>query len=333
MTLPRSNLVSPETTPYYHCISRCVRRAFLCGHDELTGRSFEHRRDWIVKRLATLSSVFAIDICAYAVMSNHHHLVLRLNPESAETWSTREVLGRWCTLFKPTPAIHKYLSGMPVECDEEQEIERLTETYRSRLRDLSWFMRCLNEPIARKANAEDDCTGRFWEGRYKSQALLDEQALLSCMAYVDLNPVRAGQAETPEKSAFTSIRQRIKDNTVLEPPGEIPQNRPELLKLDKNSTKKSTLPFDFFEYLELVDWSGRAIHPKKKSAISSHTPAILKRLQINPDAFLQYANRKEKGFYHVIGKKRSIKEAVTRLGRRFLKGPTAAERLFRTVTA
>ena len=105
MTLPRSALVSVQATPYYHCIGRCVRRAFLCGEDVFTGRSFEHRRGWIVERLALLSSVFAIDVAAYAVMSNHYHVVLRINADLASSWSVDEVLRRWCSLFAGNPIV------------------------------------------------------------------------------------------------------------------------------------------------------------------------------------------------------------------------------------
>lgn len=100
MTYPRAALVAPETTPYYHCVSRCVRRALLCGVDRLTGRDFEHRKQWIVERLAQLSEVFTIDVCAYAVMSNHHHLVLRIDAAAARALSEDAVAERWGKLFE-----------------------------------------------------------------------------------------------------------------------------------------------------------------------------------------------------------------------------------------
>ena len=96
MAKPRNQQIDLAHTPYYHCVSRCVRRAFLCGHDEQTGKSYDHRRGWIEQRLLFLGQVFAIDICAYAVMSNHCHVVLYVDQEKAKSWSMTEVLISAC---------------------------------------------------------------------------------------------------------------------------------------------------------------------------------------------------------------------------------------------
>ena len=118
MTRPRNELVSIDDTPYYHVVSRCVRRAFLCGKDQLTGKCYEHRRQWIVNRVRLLCSVFAIDLCAYAVMSNHYHLVVKLNPDETEYWDDRETLQRWTQLFKGPLLVQKYLEGSPLSQHE-----------------------------------------------------------------------------------------------------------------------------------------------------------------------------------------------------------------------
>jgi REP element-mobilizing transposase RayT len=183
MPQSRKSQVSLLDTPYYHCVSRCVRRSFLCGEDKVSGQSYEHRRGWVEERLLLLSSVFAIDICAYAVMSNHTHIVMHVDKRLALSWSVDEVLSRYHRLYKGTLVTQKYRQGVKLSGGEQALFDEVVERYRTRLYDLSWFMRNLNEFIAREANKEDKCTGRFWEGRFKSQALLDEQALLSCMAY------------------------------------------------------------------------------------------------------------------------------------------------------
>ena len=195
MPKPRYRQVSIEDTPYYHCVSRCVRRAFLCGRDSQTGYDFNHRRQWIVDRIKLTCSVFAIDLCAYAIMSNHYHIVVKINAEQVKTWSDEEVARRWTQIFTGPLLVRQYLGNADLTSTELERIAKLFATWRERLSDLSWFMRCINEPIARMANAEDHCTGSFWEGRFKSQALLDERALLACMAYVDLNPIRAAMAK------------------------------------------------------------------------------------------------------------------------------------------
>ena len=112
MTLPRSSLVCVDDTPFYHITSRCVRRSFLCGVDPTTGTDYSHRRLFIEQRIHLLSSVFAIDIAAYAVMSNHLHLVVKLSPQVVDEWSDHEVVNRWTCLFKGPLLIQKYSQGV-----------------------------------------------------------------------------------------------------------------------------------------------------------------------------------------------------------------------------
>jgi REP element-mobilizing transposase RayT len=211
MALPRSQYVQEGQEGVYHCFSRCVRRAFLYGFDALTRRDFSHRKAWLVERLRFLAAIFAIEVCAYAVMENHYHTVLRTRPDIVATWSDQEVALRWLKLFPR----HRDLQGTalpPAEkdiCALADCPERIAQL-RQRLSSLSWFMGRLNEYMARAANKEDEVKGRFWESRFKCQALLDEAAIAACMVYVDLNPIRAGLAGSPELSDFTSIQERIR---------------------------------------------------------------------------------------------------------------------------
>ena len=200
MTIPRATIVSLENTQWYHCVSRCVRRAYLCGRDDASGKDFSHRRGWIAERIKTLSNVFCIDVAGYAVMSNHYHVVVHINRDKAQGLSDREVLERWCRLFRGSELVQKFMNQQEIAPHEQVSLKGEIEEIRERLYNLSWFMRCLNEYVARMANKEDGVKGRFWEGRFKSQALLDEKALLAALAYVDLNPVRAGIAKLPEES-------------------------------------------------------------------------------------------------------------------------------------
>ncbi len=210
-TYARGQIVVEDEVGVYHCIARCVRRAFLCGVDPYTRQDYSHRKEWILDRLRELAGLFAIEVCGYCVMSNHLHLVLRIRPDIAEQWSAEEIALRWYRVFPPRDDA----TGEPVEPDEHDlamltaNSDRLAEV-RKRLANLSWFMRCLCEKIARAANHDDGCSGRFWAGRFKSVALLDEAALLACSVYVNLNPIRAAIATTPEESAYTSGRDRIR---------------------------------------------------------------------------------------------------------------------------
>jgi REP element-mobilizing transposase RayT len=322
MPKPRKALVSLEATPYYHCVSRCVRRAFLCGEDTHSGKSYEHRRRWIEERIGQLAAVFAIDVCAYAVMSNHYHVVLHVDRAQAEEWDDAEVIRRWRRLFTGHPLTQSFLAGAALSEAERRLVADLVAEWRARLMDISWYMRCLNESIARQANREDHCTGRFWEGRFKSQALLDEKALAACLAYVDLNPVRAGMTDTPEDSDYTSIQRRIR-HALSEPDGQA-QQPPELMPFVGNPRAEMPkgLPFRLTDYLELVDWTGRHLREDKRGVIPADLPPVLERLQIDPKYWLYLARQFESRFKGLVGGVHRLRAACEMLGYR--RTPNAA---------
>ncbi|WP_137168740.1 transposase [Salinimonas lutimaris] len=275
MPRPRKSLINLSDTPYYHCMSRCVRRAFLCGHDAQNHKSYEHRRQWVEDRLLFLAGVFCIDVCAYAVMSNHTHVVLRINKQKAEKLTTKEILVRWHKLYRGMLLSRRFVN--PAEQGELSDteirtVQELAEVYRSRLYDISWFMRLLNEYIARRANKEDECTGHFWEGRFKSQALLDEAALAACMTYVDLNPVRAGLADSPAHSSHTSIKKRIEARKYRKQPRRLSP-----LADHANNRLADELPFQIEDYFSLVEASRHLFQHNKPRRVRCETNAIIIR--------------------------------------------------------
>ena len=181
-------------------------------------------------------------------------------------------------------------------------------------------MRCLNEPIARQANTEDNCRGHFWESRFSSQALLDEAALISAMAYVDLNPVRANMAQTPEQSDHTSIQTRLQDTekAKLLKPFSGPDNR----------TDPDPIACDFNNYLQLLDWTGRAILPNKRGFIAEDMPPILARLNINAEQWLKQHHQLQNHYPHFMGHWQSLQKACRQLKRRWIKGKHHSQLLF-----
>jgi REP element-mobilizing transposase RayT len=313
MPQPRKSQVSLDDTPYYHCVSRCVRRAYLCGEDKQTGKSYEHRRQWVEDYLLKLADVFAIDVCAYAVMSNHTHIVLHVNQQQAEAWSIQEVLERWHRLHKGTLLTQMYLNielRAQLDTSQLQCINDTAEIYRKRLYDLSWFMRQLNEHIAREANKEDKCTGRFWEGRFKSQALLDEAALMACMAYVDLNPVRAKMETTPESSKHTSVKLRAK---AVQHKKAQPKTLFPFVGNPRNNMPQG-LPFQLHHYLELVDSTGRIVREDKLGHLSLQASPIMQRLGIAPEQWLSLSCEFEQHFSGAVGKERLLRQYHQHLG-------------------
>lgn len=339
MGYSRKSLISLEDTPYYHVVARCVRRAWLWGYDTYAGKDYSHRKAWVLQRLRHLADIFSIDLCAYAIMSNHYHLVLRVDRQRMARQSHAEIVTRWTQLFSNPPLIQRWQDGR-ASAAERMIAEELIERWRLRLIDISWYMRCLNEYLARRANAEDACTGRFWEGRFKSQALLDEAGLLTAMAYVDLNPVRAGIAATPEESEFTSVYTRLqlfrRESAVQPRMRQSPrslsgrQASPPLLAFSELADPgRSNIPMKFPEYLQLLDWTGRRRRADKRGAMEQDLPPMLVRLQIEPDAWLQTMRPQGNHFGRAIGRVERLQSYARRLGQSWIRGLHAARRLQR----
>ncbi len=211
---------------------------------------------------------------------------------------------------------------------EQLAIDKIIRLWKSRLYDISWFMRCLNEPLARMANSEDNCTGHFWEGRYKSQALLDDAALITCMSYVDLNPIRARMADTPETSDYTSIQSRIRAHAKQ----QMNYHPIKLQKFigDESMQKEEGIQFSLHDYLQLVDYTGRAILENKRGHISDKIPPILNRLGIKQSAWLNGVTTFEKRFHLAAGAVDKLQAMATQLQQKWLKGCGAAKSLYKT---
>jgi hypothetical protein len=330
MATPRSMIVDEAVTPWYHCTSRCVRRAFLCGEGH------GHRKDWIQARLRELVGIFAIDCGGFAVMDNHLHLLLRLDSPRAEAWSPEEVARRWATLFPL-----RDLGGTPLPVSEAHVRDLAADPVwvarmRGRLANLGWFMKCLKEPLARLANKEDGCTGAFWEGRYKSVAVLDEASLLATAAYIDLNPLAAGYATTPEASEHTSLRARIdhaRADGTLEAVGDDASTQAQaagqeaglwLLPTEDRSDRGEGRPglvagCTLSCYLRLVDCASRLAR-EGKAHLDAETVSIFERLRIDAPAWQETVTR----LFHAtrrtgshLGSTDRLGEAARRHGRRW----------------
>jgi hypothetical protein len=327
MTYPRSHLVSEDEPGYYHVVTRCVRRGFLCGWDKLTGQSYEHRRQWIEARILELADCFAVSVYAFSVMHNHTHAVLHVDPGQPQSWSDEEVARRWLTAF-PGSLKHD-------DSEELAEIrmlaltgdpERLAEL-RKRLGSLSWFMKALNEPIARRANREDNCKGKFWESRFKCQALLEPHAVLSCMAYVDLNPARAAMCDTLADSDFTSIQRRLRERNGLSAkirPGRSLLDRP--LKPVAGHDADALMGMTESSYIELVQWTGEQARSDKRGKLKPLTeakraaPADIWHVTNHPKAWIRQVQGTENIYYRAIGSAEALMTKAEELGQSWMKG-------------
>ena len=333
MTMARAHLVDPAVTRWYHCITRCVRRAFLLGESDGTGS----RKDWIERRLQELAEIFAVAVGGFSVMDNHLHVLVRLDPDTAKDWSDEEVVRRWGRLFPPRDKARQPLPVSQTWVEWRLKDARWVATARTRLQSLSWFMKCLKEPLSRLANRQDKARGAFFEGRFKSVAILDDESLLATCTYIDLNPVAAGIVEVPEASPHTSITTRVEhvkaqgrtDDLKAAEQGSVAGSAASagleesiwLCPIEDRrrleSSREGMLEgFSLGSYLALVDFTGRLFRDGK-AVISAEVAGILARLGSSAE---RWHSRLEKlktgrllGRFFAASRDR-LREVATRLG-------------------
>jgi hypothetical protein len=238
-------------------------------------------------------------------MDNHLHVLVRLDVDDASGWPAEEVVRRWTVAYPPKTAKGEEVEITQAWIDQHASDEKRVELLRERLMGLGWFMKALKEPLARMANKEDDCRGTFWESRYKSIAILDEEALLATCAYIDLNPVAAGIAAAPETSHHTSVRRRVQHAkargkladlkaaesgsvTGSRAAGDVEQDLwlcPVEDRRQQGSAREGMLEgFSLGSYLLLVDYTSRLCR-QGKARVSGEVTSILDRLGTSADVW------------------------------------------------
>lgn len=340
----RREIIRPGAAGFFHCWQRCVRRAYLLGKDPLTGKDHTHRREWFIQRLRLLVSCFAIDIAFEAILSNHFHLILRANPRLVKRMGDGEVARRWLRIYPGK----RVLDENWIE-PTDQQIEALVAdkakmaVVRKQLSSVSKFMAALSEYIARRANAEDDCDGRFFSGRFSCREITHDAGLLVAGLYVDLNLLRAGEAQTPETSVYTSAWFRIQSRQASAKNSPSQPNDSWLAALTlqadhlgdvpclsgKRASDKGLLSMTLDDYLQLLDWSGRQLRANKRGAIPANLAPILERLGIEGEALLDTLEDFPRLFRRLVGTAEQILERAQEVGRRWMHGVGPAARVFR----
>ena len=353
--LSRAEVIDPSQVTVVHAINRTVRRCFLMGNDPISGMNFDHRKGWIESLLEHFAAYFGIDLLCYSIMSNHYHLILRTRPDVVESWDDTEVARRWLMICPK-----RKIGGLPAEPSESELNSirncpvKLAEA-RKRLSDVSWWMRLLNQRIAQRANKEDDENGRFWQDRFRTIRIDDEESLLACATYVELNPIRAAIAETLEQSEFTSAKRRIESeiqsqasrstSTTQDPKPAAAERRDAFLaklsiderndsigslisKTNQRCSDKGFLALTTSEYFELLDWTARQIVPGKEGRTPESCPPILKRLGLARQSWCTLVTQFADVFCHVSARADRVDRCRShRTMRRFRLRPTARKLL------
>lgn len=347
MTESRKKLIHIDSTPYYHISNQCVRGAYLMtkiDKHSKTGKLDLHRAQWFLDRLIQLSAIFCIDICAYAILPNRYHLVLKVNIDTAEHLTFFQVMARWKQVFNLPPIANKYANQEVLSLAEQATLDELMIQWRERLTDLSWFMRCLNETISRKINQEENCKGAFWQGRFKSQALLDEPAILACIMYVDLAPIREQLTPSLENVYLTSLNLRMssfeqaqKEAKIYDIEGDylaIAQQPDVLLPFDHmtRAGKQVHIPFHLPDYIELIQWTHKGIIDNKIPSNKYTSPKLLLQLAIKKRDWIDTCCQFNQHYSHVAGSWQKMCQFSRQFDGKWCKGKQNSQQLHPTTS-
>ncbi len=291
---------------------------------------------------------FGIDLLAFAVMSNHFHLILRNRPDVVGAWDDSEVARRWLMICPHRS--DKRGNPMPptdAELDTIRNCPLILQERRARLADVSWWMRLLCQRIATRSNQEDGATGHFFQERFRAIRLVDEASLLACSAYVDLNPIRAEINQTIETSDHTSAQRRIEaarqrgendrqpglnERPRVQPIRPLRDNMLSPLSIDEQTdnlgpdasldgtrcSNKGYLAMSVLEYIELLDWTARQSRPGKSGKTPQEAPPVVQRLGLSPESWCELVNGFGHLFHHVAGNPATIDRLRShRTGARF----------------
>ncbi len=332
MTYPRSRSISKTEDGRYHLISKTVRDTYLLQSGD------DSRKKWIIEKMVFLANIFYIGTDSYAIMDNHMHIVVETQYKIADKAPDKDIAFRWLYLH-PERKIKDGESPAPTKKEINSFISdrKRVKQCREKLRDISCYMQELNQSIARRANKEDGIGGRFWQGRFKSINLAAPGALLKCIMYVELNPVRAKMVDSPELSAFTSCYKRVKAELAREELKKKPNKKKlkEESKLDSwlspifnRGNKRGVLEMTFKEYLELLDWTGRQIREDKRGAIPAHLEPILTRLKLKSEDWVDSFKSFRKDFHTVAAPEEKMREIAEKVEVRWFHGVGASNRHF-----
>ena len=334
----RCEVFDADTVGVYHCFNRIVRRSYLCGFDPRTGIDYSHRREWLYQRLKSLAKHFAIDVLGYAILSNHYHLILRNRPDLVQRMSDEQVVRAWLKICPSRGQRCRGLSRDPndAEIHAEQSRANRVQELRMRLSNPSWLIRQLSQYMGIRCNAEDQIRGHFWESRFGMRRLLDEAAVLACLAYVDLNPVRASMVGSIEDYPHVSIGERLRaldDDAVdtsswlapLELAGQCDGtsvtvvnrlSRKQLAEIldNSSSTELGSLPMKLEDYAELLRWLASQ-HRGDGTTALCRVPSILTKLKLDPVGFSSSANQFGRRFSTAAGCPASLAIEAERRGR------------------